>query len=140
MDETIKHLELIQGVINRMAQVSFILKGWAVTLVVALLAVVANTTNSWYGLLGLLPALVFWAIDAYYLRQERLFRRLYDRVRLGPGHSGIPTFSMDTSVVSSDVDQWWRTLSSWALIGVYGTLSAISIITVIVVHYRGDCP
>lgn len=33
MDGKIKHLELVQGVINRMANNSFMLKGWAVTLV-----------------------------------------------------------------------------------------------------------
>lgn len=32
MDNKLKHLELIQGVINRMASNSFKLKGWAVTL------------------------------------------------------------------------------------------------------------
>ena len=33
MENKIKHLEIIQGVINRMAGNSFALKGWAVTLV-----------------------------------------------------------------------------------------------------------
>jgi len=33
MENKIKHLEMIQGVINRMASNSFALKGWAVTLV-----------------------------------------------------------------------------------------------------------
>ena len=33
MDKKLKHLELVQSVINRMASNSFMLKGWAVTLV-----------------------------------------------------------------------------------------------------------
>ena len=33
-DNKIKHLEMVQDVIKRMASNSFILKGWAVTLVV----------------------------------------------------------------------------------------------------------
>ena len=33
MDRKMKHLEMIQGVISRMANNSFMLKGWAVTLV-----------------------------------------------------------------------------------------------------------
>ena len=30
---------------------------------------------------GVLPALIFWGLDAYYLQQERLYRALYDHVR-----------------------------------------------------------
>ena len=33
MEKKIKHLEMIQGVINRMAGNSFALKGWSVTLI-----------------------------------------------------------------------------------------------------------
>ncbi len=33
MDNKHKHLELVQGVVNRMASNLFMLKGWAVTLV-----------------------------------------------------------------------------------------------------------
>ena len=34
MDAKLKHLELIQGVVNRLAADSFRIKGWAVVLVV----------------------------------------------------------------------------------------------------------
>lgn len=36
-DHKVSHLEMIQGVINRMAGNSFALKGWAVTLVAGIL-------------------------------------------------------------------------------------------------------
>lgn len=93
-----------------MTHVSFLLKGWSITLIVALLAVSANTHNWWYGLLALIPSGVFWSLDAYYLRQERLFRRLYEKVRLGSAESGIPNFSMDTAPCERDVDSWNSTL------------------------------
>lgn len=35
MEEKIRHLEMVQGIINRMAGNSFFLKGWMVTLVTA---------------------------------------------------------------------------------------------------------
>ena len=38
MDKKLKHLEMVQGVINRMASNSFMLKGWAVTLVAGIFA------------------------------------------------------------------------------------------------------
>ena len=137
-NETIKHLELIQGVVNRMAQVSFILKGWTVTLVVALFAVVANGTDWRYVLFGLVPVCVFWGLDAYYLRQERLFRYLYDKVRLGSTESTVPFFSMDTSIVEGSIASWWRTLFSKTLLGLYGTLAVITIIGAILFQVIGN--
>ena len=47
----------------------------------------------------------FWYLDAYYLRQERLFRRLYDAVRLGEAsarESGA--FSMSTKPYAAEPD------------------------------------
>lgn len=44
-DEHIKHLEFIQGIIIRMAQCSFWVKGWCVTLVSAFLALYAKMGN-----------------------------------------------------------------------------------------------
>ena len=38
MENKIKHLEIIQGIINRMAGNSFALKGWAVTLIAGIFA------------------------------------------------------------------------------------------------------
>ena len=72
---------MIQGIINRMAGNSFMLKGWAVTLVAGLYALASNDTNKVYFLVAYVPIIIFWGLDAYYLRQERLFRKLYDKVR-----------------------------------------------------------
>ena len=82
MEAKLKHLELIQGVINRMAFNSFMLKGWSVVLVSAVLILVSPQDGDNRALIGLLPTLVFWGLDGYFLRQERLYRALYDHVRL----------------------------------------------------------
>ena len=81
MDKKLKHLELVQGVINRMANNSFMLKGWAVTLVAGIFALAGKDTDKLYFLVAYIPVLVFWGLDAYYLLQERLYRSLYDKVR-----------------------------------------------------------
>ncbi|MDE0122654.1 MAG: hypothetical protein OXS33_13155 [bacterium] len=75
------HLGMIQGVVNRLAQSSFLLKGWSVVLVSALLAFAANSSEELVLYIALLPSVVFWALDGYFLWQERLFRALYDHVR-----------------------------------------------------------
>lgn len=85
-DETIKHLEFIQTNIARMGQNSFQMKGWALTLVTALLALFAASAgdsgvgNNLFIFIGILPATIFWFLDAYYLQQERKFRGIYEDV------------------------------------------------------------
>ena len=81
MEKKIKHLELIQGVINRMANNSFMLKGWAVTLVAGILVLIGKDTNKLYYGISLIPAIAFWFLDSYYLLHERLYRSLYETVR-----------------------------------------------------------
>ncbi len=76
----IKHLEFIQAVITRMNTNSFQIKGWAITIAAALLAVFASTKNELFILVSLLPVAVFWFLDTYYLMQERKFRGLYNDV------------------------------------------------------------
>lgn len=81
MDNKLKHLELVQGVINRMASNSFMLKGWAVTLVAGIFVLAAKDADKLYFLVAYVPVIIFWGLDAYYLLQERLYRSLYDKVR-----------------------------------------------------------
>jgi hypothetical protein len=89
----IEHLKMIQGVINRLATCSFQLKGWVVTLAAAL-QVFLKEANPAYLFVPALPVIAFWFLDGWYLRQERLFRRLYDDVCRRK--EGAVDFSMDT--------------------------------------------
>ena len=83
MDQTakIKHLEFIQAVITRHNANSFLLKGWGTTLVSALLVLEAKASLGRIAFLAMLVLFAFWALDAFYLTQERRFRALYDYVR-----------------------------------------------------------
>jgi hypothetical protein len=81
MDENkIKHLEFIQNIITRMNSNSFQLKGLVITIVSALLAVYASNKNQEFILIAIVPSVLFWFLDAYYLQQERKFRGLYNDV------------------------------------------------------------
>jgi hypothetical protein len=81
MENKRKHLEMIQGIVNRLAHCSFLLKGWSVILVSALFALAAKDAKIYFIYLAYFPAIAFWGFDGYFLWQERLFRKLYDRVR-----------------------------------------------------------
>lgn len=99
------HLGFIQDVIKRMANNSFLIRGWSVTVSGAIVALGVSAENPCIGYLALTPAIVFWGMDAYYLRQERLFRALYDAVR-NQGQDDVPTidaYSLNTSTVAKSI-------------------------------------
>ena len=78
MEKKLKHLEFIQNAINRMANNSFIIKGWCITLVVALTALLEKENiNKDYIPFSFIPLLFFWFLDAFFLKTERQYRRLY---------------------------------------------------------------
>ena len=80
-EKKIAHLEMIQGVINRMASNSFALKGWTVTLVAGIFVLSSKNVNEVFFLVAYLPTICFWFLDSFYLLQERLYRSLYGKVR-----------------------------------------------------------
>ena len=85
MERKLKHLEMIQGVINRLASNSFRIKGWTVILVSALVALLVQEERPvQLAFIALLPVVVFWGLDGYFLSQERRYRRLYDCARKTP--------------------------------------------------------
>lgn len=59
IENKLKYLELIQSVINRMASNSFMLKGWAVTLVTGIFALVGKGTDKLYFLIAYIPVIAF---------------------------------------------------------------------------------
>ena len=80
-NKKIKHLEMIQEIIKRMASNSFMLKGWTVTLIAGIFVLSTKDADKLYFFIAYIPILVFWGLDSYYLLQERLYRSLYDKVR-----------------------------------------------------------
>jgi hypothetical protein len=113
MEAKVKHLEFIQSAINRMANHSFLLKGWAVTLTGGLLALTFKEINRRYLFISLAVLVLFWLLDAYYLSRERRFIALYETVRKKHGEN--TDFSMD---ICSFGGRW-----GWAACAVSKTLT-----------------
>ena len=82
MDNKQSHLGMIQAVVNRLSSNSFLLKGWSVVLVSAMFVFAAKDSKMIFIYLAYFPAISFWGLDGYFLHQERLFRALYDHVRV----------------------------------------------------------
>jgi hypothetical protein len=111
MENKRKHLEFLQLAIIRMATNSFLLKGWSVTLAAALFALSARNAQPSFVIVAYLPVVVFWALDGYFLSQERLFRALYDDVRAR--EEDQVDYSMNTSAFKMAAgNNWWDAMWS----------------------------
>lgn len=116
-----KHLEFIQGVINRLSTNSFLLKGWSVALVSALFLLSAKETRDAFLFLTYIPAVIFWGLDGYCLWQERLFRDLYKYVRVLPDDE--VDFCMSTQkVMDGNHPTWAGATFSMTLLVFHGAL------------------
>ncbi len=117
-DNVIKHLEFTQNIISRMAQNSFLVKGWVITLVSALFALSAKEADASYVLVAYFPALFFWLLDGYFLYQERMFRNIYDDIRTQK--------STDFSFVRNDpntgTSDWAKAIFSKTLLLFHGVI------------------
>jgi hypothetical protein len=122
-----KHIEFVQNIITRMNSNSFMLKGWQILIVSALFALSANDANLNFIYITYLPSIAFWILDGFYLRQERLFRKLYNSI-IDP-KSKIPKYSMDTSIFNESVETLSRTCFSISVLLFHGPIFLIINIT-----------
>jgi hypothetical protein len=109
----VKEIDIIQDIIKRMAYNSFLAKGWSVTLIVG--SLLLKGPDKYQVCLAFIPLFTFWYLDAYFLRQERLFRKLYDWVRTHRLYTDEGLFDMSTNGRSDEkfeeeVDSIWRTM------------------------------
>lgn len=119
MESKIAHLGFIQGVINRMGNNSFILKGWSVTIVAALFAL-SQGGDQEFVLLAYFPAIMFWLLDTFFLHQEKLFIELYNQVATDKINSN--SFSLETSQVKNNIPMFWKIFFSKTLVIFHGLI------------------
>ena len=72
------HLGILQGVIQRMSTNSASCKTWCVTIVAAIIVVIADKNRPALVWIAVFPAVVFAGLDVYYLSLEKGFRAAYE--------------------------------------------------------------
>lgn len=131
------HLKLIQDVIKRMAGNSFLLKGWSITLVVAIVSVSVGvdveliqgrTTRFYLLLISLFLVVVFWLLDAYYLSQERAYRDLYNEVRIKEPDK--IDFTMNAKKYKKGSNSWFSSMFSYVFLVFYGSAAFLLLLLV----------
>lgn len=130
MDKKMKHLEMIQSIINQIANHSFMIRGWSLTLVSVLLALTVKEAKPEYVIVAYIPIPVFWLLDGFFFSQERAFRALYNRVR--NLNEDAVDFSMNKSDFSGGKNSWFRSTCSKTLSIYYLTLS-VAVTAVLIV-------
>jgi hypothetical protein len=118
----LKEIDIIQGIINRMAHNSFMIKGWAITLVVVALLLQGT---KYQVLLAFIPLLVFWFLDAYFLWQERMYRKLYDWVISNRLKTDENLFDMNAYRFKEAVQSRFRIMFSITLGWFYGSIAVL---------------
>lgn len=117
-----KHLDFIQAVIARLASSSASAKGWGLTVATAAFGFSATKAVPAVAGLGLVVVIFFGILDSYYLREERLFRYLYDDARKG----NVEVYSMNKNDYSSRCKRR-SVIRSWSLLGFYGPLLLVGL-------------
>jgi hypothetical protein len=130
-DYLVEEVKVIQEIIKRMANNSFLIKGWTITLVVATLLLKGNQTQIY---ISLLPLVVFWFLDAYFLQQERLYIKLYEWVINNRLNTYEHLYDMNCYRFKDKVQSRHRIMFSITLVSFYG-LIAILILTYAVLSY-----
>lgn len=126
-DSKLKLMEMMQDIIKRMAHNSFMLKGWTVTLVSALFALSKIDANKSFFIIVLVPILVFWFLDSYYLQLERQFRVLY-RATIAAEDTKVDYSMKLKHPTKEDKTYFLQSLFSKTEIGFYLPLAIITLI------------
>jgi len=112
-----KEIDLIQSVINRMANSSSLIKGWTVTMITFIFAFKSDQQTI---PLVFIPVLLFWLLDAYFLQRERMYRRLYEWVIENRMTDETHLFSLNTVRFRSQRKPLISIMFSLTLLSFYG--------------------
>jgi len=129
-DYLLKEIDIIQDIIKRMAFNSFMIKGWAITLVVVTLLLKGTGYQVW---IAFIPLLVFWFLDAYFLWQERMYRKLYEWVIKNRLKTDEYLFDMNAYRFKDEVQSRFRIMFSITLGWFYGSIAILIVIYSIII-------
>jgi len=129
-DLMVKELEIIQRIINRMAINSFIIKSWTVVMFIVALFLKENQA-----FITFIPILVFWFLDAYFLRIERLYRKVYNWVKDNRLNTGYYLFDLNYKRFEKEEQSILRIMFSITLSLFYGSIFILTLIYVIFFNY-----
>ena len=140
-EELFKEIDLIQGCINRMANNSFLIKGWALGVFAGVTAFTQGENMNNIVLLlctTVVPFICFWVLDAYFLQIERKYRAMYtERLTKRKNNDSDELFNLNPSKYKVSIIL--RIMFSQTLTIFYGIPFLTSII-VLIINIFIQCP
>lgn len=117
-----KEIDLIQACIKRMSRNSFWLKGWCITLLVAMMNLCYKDADALIVFLGfIMPICIFWGLDAFFLRTEKMYRKMYEWVLQERRKNNEEyLFDLNPSRFKNDVPSYMNVVFSKTLFPIYG--------------------
>ena len=128
----LKEIEIIQDIIKRMASNSFMIKGWTISLVVVTLLLRGSKCQS---LIAFIPIILFWCLDAYFLSQERLYRKLYNWVIENRMKTDRYLFDMNVDRFKDKEQLKFKTMFSFTIFWFYGLIFLATFLYVILLYF-----
>lgn len=132
-EELFKEIDLIQSCINRMANNSFLIKGWALGVFAGVTAFTKGENFNSFVLLiftTIVPFVCFWILDAYFLKIERKYRAMYeDRIAKRRGNDLSELYELNPANYSSECVI--KTMFSQTLFVFYGIPFFASVVVLI---------
>jgi hypothetical protein len=116
----VKHLEMLQSLITRMAGYGASFKSYCITVTTAVIGFAFTLHRPVVAVLALLPVIAFGVADAQYLRVERRFRDVFNLVRK-EGWDAMPSF--DINLQSAPAQSFLSAATSWSIVWFYAPLA-----------------
>lgn len=144
IEEIHKEIDLIQSCITRMAQNSFMIKGWFVSIYAVILALLPEKVNMFLLCIALVAVnLIFWYLDGFFLRTEKVYRKIYDWVlEERPKNNRELMYQLNSGKFNGkieNVESIWKVMWSKTLRWFYLIPLVIVIIVLIFEHWSFLC-
>jgi hypothetical protein len=129
------HLAIIQNVVQRMATNSAGCKTWCVTLVAAILVLIADKGKTNLVLLAVLPIVIFGVLDVYYLQLEKGFRNSYNAfITKVHDHALQASDLYSLEPIGSVRARVRQSLRSFSVLGFYIPLLVVAILAAFIIE------
>ena len=122
------HINLLQGIINRLAGNSASCKTWCLTLVGALVTFAGATRNPAVVTFALVPVAIFGLLDTMYLAQEEAYRSLFNQVVKAIRNREYRIGNVFEATATIGISEFFNALISWSVLPVYLGLTAMYLV------------
>lgn len=120
VEELHKEIDLIQNCINRMSNNSFLLKGWLITIIAAVVTLSQADLDNVVFFVLVFSTLIFWWMDAFFLRAEKEYRKMYEwMLKKRKENSRELQYDLNPKRFETQVESIWGFMKSPTLAGFY---------------------